>query len=78
MRRITQARESSSRMQVPMATPAQDTRFLALGFRQATHQDGDENDVVDAEHDLEQGQGGERDPGGGSAIHSSMIETLAE
>jgi hypothetical protein len=32
------------------------------------------DDVVDAQHDLEQGQGGERDPGGGSAIHSSMIE----
>ena len=38
-------------------------RPLRLIGRAARHQDGDEDDVVDAEHDLEHGQGGERRPG---------------
>ncbi len=43
----------------------QNTRFLTLRLRQATYQDGDKDDVVDAQHDLEQGKGGECDPGRG-------------
>ncbi len=37
-------------------------RSLALGGWQLVHQDGNENDVVDAEHQLERGQREEGDP----------------
>ena len=39
---------------------ARPQRLLRVAAR---HQDGDEDDVVDAEHDLEHRQGGERGPG---------------
>ena len=38
-------------------------RELALFLRQLVHQDRDEDDVVDAQHDLERGERRERDPG---------------
>ena len=43
----------------------QNARFLALSLRQAADQDGDKDDVVDAQHDFEQGKGRESNPGGG-------------
>src|SRR5690606_5203687 len=39
---------------------------IALVFRQAAHQDGDEDDVVDAEDDFQGGEGGESHPGLGA------------
>ena len=38
-------------------------RELAARRRQAVHQDGDEDDVVDAQHQLERGERGKGDPG---------------
>jgi hypothetical protein len=42
-------------------------------FRQLAGQDGDEDDVVDAEDDLQRGEGGERHPGlrVGEPVHSA-------
>ncbi len=43
----------------------QNAGALALRLGQTADQNGDKDDVIDAQHDFEQGQGGERYPGRG-------------
>ena len=52
--RMIQASDSSSRMRMIMASARPDhPALLALLFGQLAGQDGDEDDVVDAQNDLE-------------------------
>ncbi len=56
--------ENSNATRVSMREgQAADARFLALLLRQPPDQNRDEDDVVDAENDLEQRQRDERQPG---------------
>ena len=56
--RVSQTMENSSAMRVNIATPkAQHPRPAALRFGQAPDKNRDEDDVVDAENDLERRQG---------------------
>ena len=59
-----QASTSSSpmRMNIAMNRPMR-RAHLALRRRQLVDQDGDEDDVVDAQHQLQRGERGQRDPG---------------
>ena len=70
--RMIHVNSSSSRMRVPIAKPRPSSaRALALRLGQAPDENADEDDVVDAENDLEQRQRGERDPrlGGSEPLH---------
>ena len=60
---MIQDSDSSSRMRMIMASPRPDAVGAGLLLRrQLPDQDRDEDDVVDAEHDLEGGEGQEGDP----------------
>src|SRR5438876_11934503 len=63
--RMMPVRESSSKMRVTMASVRPDTGARLIAGGQLTGQDRDENDVVDAEDDLEHRQREQRDPGFG-------------
>ena len=63
-RPTSQVSVNSSRMRKTSASD-RPRRRACVGLRlgQARHQDGDEHDIVDAEHDLERAQRDERGPG---------------
>src|SRR5438876_5122584 len=73
--RMMPVRESSSKMRVTMASVRPDTGARLLAGGQLTGQDRDENDVVDAEDDLEHRQREEGDPGfgGGEPVHGANV-----
>ena len=61
--RMIQVRDSSSTMRVTIARARPRRRAAPLRSGQPPDEDRDEDDVVDAEDDLERGEGDQRDPG---------------
>ena len=59
-------------------TQADVPRLIALGRRQALHEDRDEDDVVDAEHDLEHGQRQQGDPGLGGGEQRDEVHAFED